>query len=1038
MLYPQSHQPMTPELFAHPGSEYRGAPFWAWNGSLSREDLLWQLEQLKKMGFGGAHIHVRTGLENEYLGEEFFSLIRACVEKARQEHMLIWLYDEDRWPSGAAGGLVTKDPAFRQRYALFTRARREGETPLAVFDVSLNPDGSLRAYRRIADSDAVSGFALYVYVELAENDPWYNNQSYVNTLDPAAIARFLQVTHDAYAREVGGDFGGIIPAVFTDEPQFSRKQTLAFADDPRDVTLPWTDDLPATFREAYGEDLLAGLPELLWDLPEGRTSLLRYHFHDHIAERFARAFADQCGQWCADHGIMLTGHMMEEPTLQSQTAALGEAMRSYRSFQLPGIDMLCDWREYTTAKQAQSASRQFGREGVLSELYGVTNWNFDFRGHKLAGDWQAALGVTVRVPHLSWVSMKGEAKRDYPATFNYQTPWYQEYGYVEDHFARLNTALTRGRALSRLGVIHPVESYWLHWGARENTEAVRAQMDERFRSLTEWLLRGLVDFDFISESLLPDQCPADFEGPGFPVGEMCYEALLVPPVETLRATTLTRLRRFVDLGGRVLVLGDAPALLDAKPSPLPAELYARCEPCSFDRLAILDRLEPLRDLEIRDQTGARVEDLLYQLRREGEERWLFVCHADRCVNPDVPAPRRLRLRLRGRWDLTLYDTLTGGITPLPTAFAQGWTLWETPFYDQDSLLLRLTPAAESGALKAEAAVSDAASALRQAIAGAPDPRLAVSPVDGPQPDPVCRFLSPLAYTLSEPNVLLLDRPEYALDEDPWQPAEEILRLDNLLRDQLSWPRRGGSIAQPWVETDHSTPHTLRLRFIFPSEIRVDGVELALENAADCAVTLNGVPAGPVSGWYVDKAIGRRPLSPVVPGKNVLEVSMPYGRRSNPEAMFLLGAFGVRVQGIFCTLTALPEALTFGDFTRQGLPFYGGNLTYHLTADLAPGRYALQASDYRSALLRVTVDGRDQGPLAFSPSLVSFEVSGEGPHTIDIKAFGCRINTFGQVHQADKTITWWGPDSWRTRGVMWTDEYSLWPQGILKSPIIYKC
>ena len=30
---------------------------------------------------------------------------------------------------------------------------------------------------------------------------------------------------------------------------------------------------------------------------------------------------------------------MEEPTLESQTACVGEAMRSYRSFQLPGIDM---------------------------------------------------------------------------------------------------------------------------------------------------------------------------------------------------------------------------------------------------------------------------------------------------------------------------------------------------------------------------------------------------------------------------------------------------------------------------------------------------------------------------------------------------------------------------------------------------------------------------------------------------------------------------------------------------------------------------
>lgn len=53
--------------------------------------------------------------------------------------------------------------------------------------------------------------------------------------------------------------------------------------------------------------------------------------------------------------------------------------------------MLYDSRELNTAKQAQSVVHQYGREGMLSELYGVTGWEFDFRGHKLAGDWQAAL-----------------------------------------------------------------------------------------------------------------------------------------------------------------------------------------------------------------------------------------------------------------------------------------------------------------------------------------------------------------------------------------------------------------------------------------------------------------------------------------------------------------------------------------------------------------------------------------------------------------------------------------------------------------------
>ncbi len=168
------------------------------------------------------------------------------------------------------------------------------------------------------------------------------------------MRRFVEVTHERYKQRIGESFGGVVPAIFTDEPQFSRKSTLGFASAREDVTLPFTDDLCDTFRAAYREELLDHLPELIWDLPKGRVSLIRYHYHDHIAERFAQAFADTIGAWCKANNIMLTGHMMEEPTLESQTAALGDAMRSYRSFQLPGIDMLCDRREFTTAKQAAS------------------------------------------------------------------------------------------------------------------------------------------------------------------------------------------------------------------------------------------------------------------------------------------------------------------------------------------------------------------------------------------------------------------------------------------------------------------------------------------------------------------------------------------------------------------------------------------------------------------------------------------------------------------------------------------------------------
>ena len=120
MLYSRSQSELEQTLFENPTSEYRGAPFWAWNGDLKPDELKRQIGWLQEMGFGGFHMHCRTGLVTPYLSEEFFQLIQTCVDEAKDRKMLAWLYDEDRWPSGAAGGIVTKDRTKRARHLLLT------------------------------------------------------------------------------------------------------------------------------------------------------------------------------------------------------------------------------------------------------------------------------------------------------------------------------------------------------------------------------------------------------------------------------------------------------------------------------------------------------------------------------------------------------------------------------------------------------------------------------------------------------------------------------------------------------------------------------------------------------------------------------------------------------------------------------------------------------------------------------------------------------------------------------------------------------
>ena len=48
-------------------------------------------------------------------------IVRACVEYAESKKMLVCLVDEDRYPSGGAGGKVVKDnPEHKQKHILFT------------------------------------------------------------------------------------------------------------------------------------------------------------------------------------------------------------------------------------------------------------------------------------------------------------------------------------------------------------------------------------------------------------------------------------------------------------------------------------------------------------------------------------------------------------------------------------------------------------------------------------------------------------------------------------------------------------------------------------------------------------------------------------------------------------------------------------------------------------------------------------------------------------------------------------------------------
>ncbi|MCU6735327.1 hypothetical protein [Diplocloster agilis] len=56
----------------------------------------------------------------------------------------------------------------------------------------------MKTYHRIDRDEPAAGTKWSAYLETAKDSPWFNNQAYVNTLNPPSTQRFLKVTYDQY------------------------------------------------------------------------------------------------------------------------------------------------------------------------------------------------------------------------------------------------------------------------------------------------------------------------------------------------------------------------------------------------------------------------------------------------------------------------------------------------------------------------------------------------------------------------------------------------------------------------------------------------------------------------------------------------------------------------------------------------------------------------------------------------------------------------------------------------------------------------
>jgi len=550
--------------FLNPSPEFSPIPFWFWNDELSENELERQILDFKSKGVDGFVIHPRIGLPKklQYLSDEFMAFVAFAVKLASKNDMKVVLYDEGMYPSGSAHGLVVKDnPEFA------SRGLKKIEYPCDCnCEITIRPE--INDYENIISALAIKNsddneneseyitrlevldnkitfipkqagvWKIVFFVEcfthgtirgihFGEDDCEPEAPPSGDLLNPEAMQKFINITHERYYSVLKEYFGNTIIAMFTDEPSMIGR----CADT---AVLPWTSD----FLEYYLAEgnLEVDLP-FLWDDDNAETQPVRDKYWQTLNKKLAKTYYEPISKWCEAHGISLTGH----PEKSDDIGFL-------KYFHIPGQDIVWRWvapedgkgligEHSTMAKCSSDAARHLGRRRNSNECFGCCgpngdHWAFSEDDMKWYLDWLFVRGVNLLYPHAFFYSIRGEKRYgERPPDVGPHNKWWPHYNIISDYIKRMSWLMTDSFNQADIAIL--CEDDHLPW------------------KVAKLLFENQLEFNYLQSSLLEtDACSID-DGK-IKIANQEYSLVIIEDEKKLKPFKDEKLQAFINSGGVVI------------------------------------------------------------------------------------------------------------------------------------------------------------------------------------------------------------------------------------------------------------------------------------------------------------------------------------------------------------------------------------------------------------------------------------------------------------------------------------------------------
>lgn len=968
--------------FSNPGSEFRSSPLLVFNEVITKPELDRMISDLHDAGFGGFFVHPRPGLVTEYLSGEWFDLFKYAADKASQLEMEAWIYDENSYPSGFAGGHVPAQmPAsFNQGQGFkLTKYTLLPDSLPADFLCLLNVNGKyIDITSQTTDYLGKKG-DYYLYVKtFYRNSPWYAGYSYVDLLLPGVTEKFIDLTMEGYNRFLGNDYNKTVRGIFTDEPNIVTSGGFR-----------WTPDLFDVFKAKWGYDLKEYLPLLSEET--GDWKKVRYHYMETLLQLFIDRWAKPWFEYTKEKRLIWTGHYWEHgwPNMNDGP----DNMAMYAWHQMPGIDMLfnqfneespqAQFGNVRSVKEVRSAANQMGYKRTLSETYGGGGWDVTFKDLKRLGDWEYVLGVNFMNQHLSHQTLTGARKYDYPPVFTYHSPWWNNYKYLNDYFARLSYVLSEGVQKNNIVVIEPNSTLWSYY-SHSGSNPKLTEIGKNFQSFVTKLEKSQVEFDLASENIIKDNGKA--QNGKFLIGKADYTTVIIPPLtENLSKPTVELLNLFVASGGKLICFSN-PNRVDGVENDELTDLLNQKTVQHMTDLSpeIINNLLSEQGCKITHAGG----DLYHYRKSYSDGEMLFI------VNSSMNEASTGKVSLKGA-SLIELDAFEGNMYTYPSEKGEkGKLSFEFKLEPSGSLLLFSSKKANH---KYSLRESD-----QQTNKVKADTETVVSRL--------------------KDNVLMVDFCDLLIDNK----SETNLHISKAT--DIVFRKNGFENGNPWnssvqykkniVERDTFSSGGFEVTYRFKVTGSPDkDIKLVVERPKLFSVSVNGKSVSQTPGeWWLDKSFGVYSVGEFLKtGENSVELNIPtMSIFAEIEPVYLLGDFSVVPEKVGWRIDAARRTLTLGSWKEQNQPFYSWDVKYSKTysIDDTTRKYAIKLGKWNGTVCEVYVNSKKAGIIGFDPyTLDVTSYLKKGKNQIDIWAIGSLKNLWGP-HYNNPVQGISGPFSWK--------------------------